>query len=202
MQQFMAPGAGSTPGASGASPNIVRGIAVLAILGGLFLAAYAVLMALKPEGCIGDACIGRSYREGGPLGTTFFLAGTVLISAAAVGLYSMHRFDGKGSKLVRTAALVAAASLLIGVVLTPIYFWLAFALIVAGILAFTATGAGLMRSRVLPAWSGVLLILTSLLLFGFNTENERVLLAIPFGATWMVLGSLLWATASSMSSRS
>lgn len=201
MQQPMAQGTGNTPGASGVSPATVRGIAVLASLGGLFFAAYAALMAQKPPGCIGDECIGRSYREAGPL-EILFLAGAVLISATAVGLFRMHRFDGRGSRLVRIAALTAAASLLIGVGLTAVVYWLAFAFIVVAILAFAVTGTGLMRSRILPAWFGALLILTSLLLFGFNTENELVLWAIPFGATWMILGGLLWFKGPSVISRS
>lgn len=197
MQQPMAPGAGNTRDASGAHPARVRGIAVLSSLGGLFLAAHATLMALKPQGCGGDACIAGSYREAGPLETALFLAAVVLISATMVGLSWLHRFEGPGSRLVRIASLTAAASLLIGVGLTPIFFWLAFAIMLVGILAFAATGAGLMRSRIFPAWSGALLILTPLLLFGFNTENEQVLFAIPFGVTWMILGGLLWSMAPS-----
>lgn len=194
MQQPMAHGTGNMRDASGVNAGTIRGIAVLASLGGLFLTAHAILMALKPRGCGGDACIGGSFREAGPLETTLFLAGVVLISAAAVGLFWMHRFGGRGSRLVRIAALVAAVALLVGVGLTPVFFWLAFAAMVVAILAFAVTGAGLMKSRILPAWSGALLVLTSLLLFGFNTENEQVLFAIPFGATWMVLGLLLWST--------
>lgn len=201
MQQPMAPGARNTRDGSAAHPARVRGIAVLSILGGLFLAAHAILMALKPQGCGGDACIGGSYREAGPLETALFLAAVLLISATAAGLSWLHRFEGRGSRLVRIASLVAAASLLIGVGLTPIFFWLAFAIMLVGILAFAATGAGLMRSRILPAWSGALLILTSLLLCGFNTENEQVLFAIPFGVTWMILGALLWSMAPSPASR-
>lgn len=196
MQQPMATGKGDLPDGAGVNPGTVRGIAVLASLGGLFLTAHSILMALKPRGCVGDACIGGSFREAGPLEATLFLASVVLISATAVGLFWMHRFDGRGSRLV----LVAAVSLLVGAAMTPIFFWAAFAAIVVAILAFAVTGAGLMRSRMLPAWSGALLILTSLLLFGFNTENEQVLFAIPFGATWMVLGALLWSMAPSPAS--
>lgn len=199
----MGQGTGNSWGASGVSPGTVRVIAVLATFGGLCLAAYATLMALKPQSCDGDACIGGSYREAGLLETALFLAAVVLISATAVGLSWMHRFAaGRGSKLVRIAALVAAASLLIGVGLASIIFWPGFALVVVAILAFAVTGAGLLKSRILPAWFGALLMLTSLLLFGFNTENERVLWAIPFGATWMILGGLLWFRAPTMINRS
>lgn len=63
------------------------------------------------------------------------------------------------------------------------------------------TGAGLMRSGVLPAWAGALLALTSLLLLAFNDQNERILVVIPFGVSWMVLGGLLWFAAASPASR-
>jgi hypothetical protein len=201
MEQPLAQGTGSTRDASGANLSTVRGIAICAALGGLFLVVQAIIVALKPRGCIAVECVGRSYRESGPVDSILFLAALGLIIAAAIGLYWMHRFDGRGSRVVRIAGLVAAVSLLIGVGLTPAFFYVGFAALVVAILAFAVTGAGLMRSRVLPAWSGAMLVLTSLLLFAFNDQNERVLLVIPFGMTWMVLGGLLWSPASSPTSR-
>lgn len=102
----------------------------------------------------------------------------------------------------RIAAMAAAISLFIGIAFVgSVFFYVGLGALILTVLAFAVTGAGLMRSRVLPAWSGALLIPASLLLLAANTENERILFVVPFGATWMVLGGLLWAAASNPASR-
>jgi len=211
MEQPMAQGKGNTGDSSGANLNTFRGISISAGLGGLFLVAYAILMALKPRGCIAEECVGRSYREAGPLDSTLVLAALGLMIATAVGLYQMHRFEGRGARVVRIAALTAAASLLVGVLGLVInnvffhsglvYFLFVFPGLLLAMLAFAVTGAGLMRSGMLPAWSGAMLILTSLLLLVHNDQNELVLFIIPFGITWIVLGGLLWSATSAPASR-
>ncbi|WP_157769041.1 hypothetical protein [Pseudarthrobacter sulfonivorans] len=199
------------PAASGANLNTVRGIAISAGTGGLLLVAYAILMNVKPRGCIADECVGQSYRAAGPLESALALAAIGLMIATALGLYQMHRFEGRGARIVRIASLIAAASMLVGILGLVInnvffnsglvYFLVAFPGILLAMLAFAVTGAGLMRSRVMPPWAGAMLILTSLLLLVHNDQNELILLVIPFGVTWMVLGGLLWSTTASSSSR-
>lgn len=211
MEQPLPQESGNTRDSSGANPGTFRGIAICAGLGGPLLVAYALLMNLKPRGCIAEECVGQSYRQGGPLESTLVLAALGLMIATAFGLYQMHRFEGRGARMVRIASLVAAASLLVGVLGLVInnvffnsglvYFLFAFPGTLLARLAFAVTGAGLMRSRVLPPWSGAMLILTSLLLLVHNDQNELILLVIPFGVTWMVLGGLLWSMAASPSSR-
>lgn len=211
MEQPLAQGMGNTRDVLEANQSTVRGIAICAAIGGLLLVAYAILMNQKPRGCIADECVGQSYRAAGPLESTLVLAALGLIIATAFGLYRIHQFEGRGARIVRISALVAAASLLVGVLGLVInnlffdsglmYFLALLAGILVAVLAFAVTGAGLMRSRVLPPWSGAMLILTSLLLLLHNDQNERILLIIPFGITWIVLGALLWSMASSPSSR-
>lgn len=197
MEQPWNEGTGKELDVSEANPGPVRGIAICAGLGGLFLVAYAILMAMKPPGTVGG-----SYRESGALESILFLAGVGLIIATAVGLYWMHRLDLRGSKVVRIASITAAISLLMGLGLAgSAFFWLGLAALVVAVLAFAVAGAGLMRSALLPAWSGALLIVASLLLLLTNTENEQILFVIPFGLTWMVLSGLLWLAAPSPSSR-
>lgn len=201
MEQPMAQETGDTRDSSGANPGTVRGTAICAVLCGFLLVAYALLMNLKPRGCIAEECVGQSYRAAGPLESTLVLAALGLMIATAFGLFWMHRFEGRGARMVRIAALVAAVSLFIGVALTNVFWWAGLAALLMAMLAFAVTGAGLMRSRVLPPWSGAMLILTSLLLLVHNDQNELILLVIPFGVTWMVLGGLLWSTAPSSSGR-
>lgn len=202
MEQPMARGTGDTRDSSAANPGPVRGTAICAGLGGLLLVAYAILMNLKPRGCIAEECVGQSYRAAGPLEATLVLTALGLMIATAVGLFRMHRFEDQGARMVRIAALVAAISLFIGLALTNVIWWAGFAAFFLAMLSFAAVGAGLMRSRVLPPWSGAMLIVTSLLVLIHNDQNERILLLIPFGVTWMVLAGLLWFRAVSPSSRS
>ncbi|TDL41156.1 hypothetical protein E2R57_00270 [Arthrobacter nitrophenolicus] len=84
-----------------------------------------------------------------------------------------------------------------GVVLMGIAYYIGFALVLVGVAAYAVLGAGLAATRPLPAWSGIVLTVSSLLLFGANDQNERILFVVPFGVTWMVLGALLWTAASS-----
>lgn len=213
MEQPLPQGAENTRDASGIHPSTVHGIAICAGIGGLLLVPYAILMNLKLRGCIADECVGQSYREAGPLEAAVILAALGLLGAALIGLYRMHRFEGQGARVVRISALTAVASLLIGILGAGImgiffrsdssllYFFVTLPAILLAMLAFAVLGAGLMRSRVMPIWSGATLLLTSLLLFAFNDQNERVLLIIPFGVSWMVLGGLLWFSAASPSGR-
>lgn len=196
MEQPMAQGAGNPR--EGVSSGIVRGTAISAALGGLFLSVYATMMALKPRGCIAEECVGQSYREVGTMELILFLAALGLIAVAALGVFRMHRFGGRGSRVVRIGMLIGAISLVAGAIFgasSPItgLWWLGFLALAVAFLSFAVSGAGLMRSRVLPSWSGAMLLVTSVLLFAMNDQNERVLFVLPFGAAWMVLGGLLWS---------
>ncbi|MEO5780549.1 MULTISPECIES: hypothetical protein [Arthrobacter] len=198
MEQPMAQPTGDSR--DGLSLSTVRGTAICAGLGGLLLGSFAIIVALKPRGCVAEECVGRSYSEGGPVDGLLFFVALALIAAATAGVYRMHRFDRRGFKLVRISAVVAAVSVVSGAFLTnSALFFVGLAALILALLAFAVIGAGLMVTRVLPAWSGAMLLVTSLMLFGINDQNERGLLLIPFGVAWMVLGGLLLSAASSPS---
>ena len=61
-------------------------------------------------------------------------------------------------------------------------------------MGFLLLGSALLRARMVPRWAGVLLLLSALVLLGFNDQDVRVLLAVPLGLSWVVVGSCLWAT--------
>lgn len=69
-------------------------------------------------------------------------------------------------------------------------------LVILGALALTIGnilfGIAVLRARILPLLSGVLLILGALMLFLTDPENRRAFLALPFGIAWAWLGYLLW----------
>jgi hypothetical protein len=103
----------------------------------------------------------------------------VLTGVAAIGFV---RSMTTGS----TAAPAAAVTMLVGALLmaTP---WPILAVGFFGY-AFATVVFGFVVGDVLPLrW---LLSITALVLTSFNTENERALIAIPFGLAWIAIGSL------------
>jgi hypothetical protein len=66
--------------------------------------------------------------------------------------------------------------------------------LLALIMGFLLLGSALLRARMVPLWAGVLLLLSVLVLLGFNDQDVRVLLAVPLGLSWIVVGACLWAT--------
>lgn len=56
--------------------------------------------------------------------------------------------------------------------------------LLALVVGFVLLGVVILRTGVLPRWCAALL--------GMNEQTTRVLLAIPFGVAWAVLGAVLW----------
>jgi hypothetical protein len=173
----------------------IRGSAAAGAVGGLCLIAYGIVQAMQPPGCIAEECVGRTYRSAGALEGFLFVAGLLLVIGATLGVRAVHR---TGARVVRIAAVVAATGLFFGFVLmgSALYF-AGLALTIVGILAYAVMGIGLVVARALPAWAGVMLTVSALLLLGANDQNERVLFVLPFGLAWLMLGALLWISAAS-----
>ncbi|MCQ6271163.1 hypothetical protein M8J71_11785 [Pseudarthrobacter sp. R1] len=171
----------------------IRGSAVAGGVGGLCLMAYGIVQAMQPPGCIAEECVGRTYRSAGALEGLLFVAGLLLVIGATLGVRAVHP---AGARVVRVAALVAASAMFFGFVLmgSALYF-AGLALTVVGVLAYAVLGIGLVVARTLPAWAGVMLTVSALLVLGANDQNERVLFVLPFGLAWLVLGALLWISA-------
>lgn len=180
----------------------LRASGIAGILGGLCLAASASMQALQPPGCIAEGCVGMAYRTAGPLEALLFLSGVLLIVGATFGFLVLVPSGSRGTRIVRIGAAVAAPAMFLGVILMGVAYSIAFSLVLVAVIAYAVLGAGLAVTRVLPAWSGIILAVSSLLLFGANDQNERILFVVPFGLTWMVLGALLWASASAVKGHS
>ncbi|MDP9380876.1 MAG: hypothetical protein M3Q29_12145 [Chloroflexota bacterium] len=176
---------------------------VAAMMGGALWSAWAVLVSLKPEGCIAAECDlpGRSARSYDDLAPVLILA-VVLIGAGVVAVAMMARAAGRFGRLGRAGlilgvlgAFALAASLLVQTLFYEGDFPLMPTFVIPGGLAL-AVGFllfGISLLRVLPRWAGVLLVLGALAMLGVNDQNERVLLAIPFGIAWMAVGYVLWS---------
>ncbi len=88
----------------------------------------------------------------------------------------------------------------LGTILTTIseVFWVL--MLPAGlalIVGLVLTGIAVFRTGVLPRWVAVLLTIGTLAMLGFNDQTAEVLMAIPFGISWIAVGYALWSDRSS-----
>ena len=173
-----------------------------ALGGGLWIAAGVATAAL-PEGCIGDACAlpGRSMRDTSAV-APLAAAALLLIAVGAAALVRRARRAGRVGTggVVGVGASAAGVALLVtgGAVQALAFggdfpamplFVLPGALgLVVGVLLLSVS---LLRAGTLPRWAGALLVAGGLALLGFNDQNAQALLAVPFGAAWVAIGSVL-----------
>jgi hypothetical protein len=72
------------------------------------------------------------------------------------------------------------------------------AFIIPGLLAviagFLLLGVAVLRAGALPRWAGVLLIVGTLAMLGFNDLNWRALMAVPFEVAWVAVGYAFWSS--------
>ena len=175
------------------------------MLGGALWAAWAVMVARRPEGCVGSACDlpGRSTRGYGDL-IPVLAAAALLIAASVVALVIRTRSAGRfgwtgrwGLGLGVAAAVALAAALIIqGVFYDGDFPHMPTVVIPAGL----ALGSGFLLFaaavlRVVPRWAGAMLVVRALALIGVNDQTDRILLAVPFGIGWMAVGYALWRSA-------
>ncbi|MGH8614205.1 MAG: amidohydrolase family protein [Gammaproteobacteria bacterium] len=58
----------------------------------------------------------------------------------------------------------------------------------AFLLGLALSGILLLFARPLPRWTGAILLVAALTLFGFNSEDARAWLGLPFGVAWLLIG--------------
>jgi hypothetical protein len=173
------------------------------MLGGALFVVSAVVIASMPRGCIGDECASRPMRETGATGALLMLA-LLLVVIGAAGLVIRARDAGRFGKLGKSgiilgavgAALPVIGSLVQGVLYGgnyPLMPYFAIPGVLALVVGFVLLGIAVLRARVLPPWAGVLLIVGTLAMLGFNDQNAQALMAIPFGIAWMAVGYVLWS---------
>lgn len=174
-----------------------------AMLGGVLWAAWAILVSLTPEGCIGAECAlpGRSSRGYSHLAPLLVVAALLIASGLGAAVV-LARATGRFGRLGRIGLIVGAlgaAVLTASVLVQSVFFDGDFPLmpmfVIPGVLALGLGFLlfGVMLLRVLPRWAGILLIIGSLALLSVNDQNERILLAVPFGLAWIAVGYILWS---------
>lgn len=174
-----------------------------AVIGGALWIAFAILAAGEPRGCVGDECLVRLHRDLSGL-EPLLQAGALLILAGFAGVTVLARRAGASAGLLRaaSAAVLGGFALVVaGSLAEAIWSWDGswYALVVPGLAAWTAgfalTGLALVRSKAAPRGLGALLLLASVALLAANDQDARVLLLIPFGTAWTLLGVALIAPA-------
>ncbi len=182
--------------------NLIRLCGLAAMLGGALLVLGAVITAAMPRGCIAEECAVRPMRDTSGLAPISILS-ALLVAAGLAGMVVLVRHAGRFGRLGRASLIViaiGAALLVIGTVLNAWDSSLVPAFIIPGILVLISgvllLAIAVLRSRVLPRWAAVLLIVGALAMLGFNDQNWQALMAIPFGIAWVGVGYALWSSRS------
>lgn len=182
----------------------VRWAGVAAMLGGSAWSLGFTYHASKPRGCIDEECLTAPMRAPTVLDGVLISAGMALISAGVVGLVLLIRRAGGVGALARVGLALGGAGIATLAVAgfvqerffagdfdhMPYYVVPGLAMVVVG---FALLGVAVLRSRVLPTWVSVLLLLGTLAMIGANEQTERALLYLPFGIAWVAVGHALWS---------
>lgn len=185
--------------------RVVQWSGPLLMLGGALWAAWAIVHALQPMGCVADECDlpGRSMREGSPLGSALQIAAVLTLVAGVFGLVRHARALGRFGRIGRVGLVVSGTGVVTVIIASLVQgiffnndFWAMPYLVIPAALALVIgcvlLGVAILRSGVLPRWAAALVIIGALVLLGMNEQNTQVLLAIPFGIAWVVVGYVLW----------
>jgi hypothetical protein len=171
-----------------------------AILGGLLWIACAVVVSQMPEGCMADECYlpGRSMRSTDPVAPALAAA----IALLAVGMVALAQEAARVGRLGRMGrfGLVLAAGgsglLVAATMMQTLFFggdlpFMPFFVIPGGlafVLGVLLLAVAILRADVLPRWIAVVLVAGTLALIGYNDQNARVLMGVPFGVAWIAVG--------------
>lgn len=176
---------------------------ILLILGGALWVCWAIFHATEPGGCVGSDCNlpGHTMRQTGRLDAALVIPAVLALAAGLIGLLlrvrEVGRFGRRGrSGIVLSASAFAVLVVSVATVNTFVHGNFPMPLIVvpamlALICGFILLGLEIIRSGMLPRWSAVVLIVSTLLLLAANEQTVLILLAIPFGLSWIAIGSLL-----------
>ncbi|HET7035577.1 MAG TPA: hypothetical protein VFI42_07845 [Thermomicrobiaceae bacterium] len=180
--------------------NIVtRWMAPAALLGGAIWILRAVWLALLPAGCVGAACsqVTNSARHSA-LATPLLALAIALMAVAAIGMMVQAFLAERMGWLGRAGTIalaMAGAELAVYALASNLFDNQIKPLAAMGgpllILGILLTGAALLRAGALHRSAIMALLLGSVAMLGYNDQNAQVLLALPFGVAWLVVGLTL-----------
>jgi hypothetical protein len=171
-------------------------------VGGAALTAACLVHNSLPQGCIDAGCDSRVMRGSSPADLVLFAVAGLMLAVSGVGLLLLTRRKrgGRGA-MAATAGIAGAAGLVLllaaGVVSTFVDDdWEGMpGLVVPGVallaLGLVLVAVVVIRARVLPTPLSALLLATVVTLPFANEQTSRILLAVPFGLTWLGAGVLL-----------
>ncbi len=165
-----------------------------ALVGGLAWVVAIVVHALQPQGCVGDECLVSPQREA-TSGTSWLmvLAAVALVAFLTALLALLARTGELGWTGVAGVAACVSGIAALAVMALPTLRDQTRPLpgLVAVAVGLALVGWTVLRSNVVPTWTGIGLLAGVLLLAGVSEQNSRVLLALPFGIAWLITGVVL-----------
>lgn len=165
--------------------TFVRLSGLAAMLGGVLWIAIIVTLASRPPGIPGR------HREVNDLLAEILFALLLIVGGLAgahTRQFSHSRWWGlPGVVAIVSAVLFFSLSQLAGIWQFDVFF-IGYVLLILG---SVLSGGVMLAGRALPRWATPFLIVGSLVLLGFNSDDARAYLALPFGAAAIVLGFAL-----------
>ncbi|GAA2153729.1 hypothetical protein GCM10009844_38580 [Nocardioides koreensis] len=173
-----------------------------AVVGGCAWTAASIMHASQPRGCVGSECDYLPMRSAST-GTAVLvaLAAAMMIACGTTLMLLVRRRNELGRTGVLGAAAcgfgIGALALAAGVQALaydgdfpwmPAFVGPGVAALVVGLALVAWT---VLRSRVVPTWAGIGLLIGAVLLLGTNEQTTAVLLAVPFGVAWLATGAAL-----------
>ena len=184
------------------STGVARFAGPCAAVGGSAWTLASIIHASQPRGCVGDECVAMQMRNA-TSGTSLLvaLAGVMMVASGAGLLVLIRRHGSLGWTGVvgATACGFGVAVLGLGIALQrlvygPDFHWMPLFVapgVTALVVGLALVGWTVLRSRVVPSWVGVGLLVGAVLLLGVNEQTGAVLLAVPFGMAWLAAGAAL-----------
>lgn len=175
------------------SSSWIRWSGLPTALGGALWAGCAAVMASRPPGVPGGV-----YRQTGDLALLAVLA-MLLIASGVVGLYA--RQAGRHRRLRVAGVVMQVGGVVLCVTgaivgtspdspLVPLFIIGGLVAVIGGSLLSAILA---LQGGALPPWAGASLLVATLALLLFNSEDARAWWAVPFGLTWVGVGYVLWS---------
>lgn len=157
------------------------------VLGGVAWVAFALALAGESYG---DTATLRLLRPAEPLSSTYrggADAAPYLAAAVVLTLVGFALLYGRAAWVAGSWGKASVVMLALGAfLLAPLPLFVGWLFFFLGMLALAITA---LRTGVLPRSAAGMLIAAAILLFLFNTEDDRALLAIAPGLAWATLGA-------------
>jgi hypothetical protein len=171
---------------------------VSAVLGGSLWTLHTILLAVRPAGCVGQACFEGVGRHRESEDAAWVLLVSVLL--LAVSMAAAPRRAGRRDALLTASLLLLALGavlLALGLLVNGAFpsgsplWWLhdsdALGRLVP-VLGTLVAGIAMLRSGA-PRWEPSLFIAAAVASLAVNVQDERVLLGLPVGVAWAALGA-------------